>query len=553
MIDTDLNARVHALDRALREAALPGLRETVPAYASLLVHYDPLVVGYVELATELERIMRVGRRRGAPRAGASEARSPRRSERPAERPPQGEPFEIPVVYGGDAGPDLEEVAAKTGMGGDEVIRRHAGGEYVVAMIGFAPGFPYLMGMDPALACPRLESPRVRVPAGSVGIADTQTGIYPFAMPGGWRIIGRTPERLFDPGADPPSRLRPGDRLRFVPAQIGALDRAPEDGPAAEPLPVSGAIRVVEPGFATTVQDRGRWGYQRYGVPPSGAADPTALRAGNAALGNPPDAAALEITAGGVSFEFIAASRVALAGAPVDAWLDARRVAWSTATDADPGMILRLGRPAAGSRTYLCVAGGLDVPLVLGSRSTYLAARFGGFQGRSLRAGDALPVCTPVATAPGRLVVGIPRDGEGRSAPDAPGRGTVDLPFVPGAQWDDFAAEDRHAFTARRWHVSHQADRVGIRLDGEPLPTGGRSRRFVSDGTVTGAIQVAGDGRPIVLLVDRQTTGGYPKLGAVASTALHVLGQLGPGNEVRFHPISVAEAQAALRTAVEAGR
>jgi allophanate hydrolase subunit 2 len=125
--------------------------------------------------------------------------------------------------------------------------------------------------------------------------------------------------------------------------------------------------------------------------------------------------------------------------------------------------------------------------------------------------------------------------------------TVELPFVVGGQWDDHAPDARQAFLATTWSVSHEADRVGIRLHGPPLPGGGRSVAFASDGTVTGAIQVAGDGRPILLLVDRQTTGGYPKLGAVASVALSLIGQLSPGDTVRFVPMTVAEAQASLRS------
>jgi KipI family sensor histidine kinase inhibitor len=123
--------------------------------------------------------------------------------------------EIPVAYGGEAGPDLESAAAELGMTPTQLAQRHAAGEYTVAMIGFAPGFPYLLGLDPALALPRLPTPRTAVPAGSVGIGGAQTGIYPRESPGGWRVIGCTPLALFDPAREPPALLAPGDRVRFV--------------------------------------------------------------------------------------------------------------------------------------------------------------------------------------------------------------------------------------------------------------------------------------------------------------------------------------------------
>jgi len=547
-IDPRLNARVHALDRAVQEAGLPGVRESVPAYASLLVHYDPLAVGYDDLAAALQPI--VASTTGGPFADPRAVVGPQ-LRTPSSRSGRLRPavIHVPVVYGDGAGPDLDEVARRAGMTTEEVIRRHAAADYRVAMIGFAPGFPYLMGMDPAIACPRLETPRLRVPAGSVGIADTQTGIYPFAMPGGWWLIGRTALRLFDPAARPPSLLRPGQAVRFVAVGGTAVELADRDAlpaPREHSPPVAAAIRVLDPGFQTTVQDGGRWGFQRDGVPPSGAADPHSYARGNVAVGNTRMAAALEITAGGTSFEFLARCRVALAGAWVEATLDRADVASEAPVDAEPGMVLRFGRPARGLRTYLCVAGGIDVPPILGSRSTYLPAGFGGFAGRALRAGDELPVGPPEVSDRSRRGAGS-RAAMGPAAPRATGPATVALPFVVGGQWEDHAPEAREAFVAASWRVSHQSDRIGLRFEGPPLGGVGRSQPFVSDGTVTGAIQVAGDGRPIVLLVDRQTTGGYPKLGAVASVALSALGQLAPGDEVRFVPMTVAEAQASLRT------
>ena len=142
---------------------------------------------------------------------------------PGERTATARTVEIPVVYGGDCGPDLDSAAAELGMTAEQLLQRHANGEYTVAMIGFAPGFPYLLGLDPALALPRLATPRTKVAAGSVGIGGAQTGIYPRESPGGWRLIGRTPLVLFDPAREPPALLAPGDRVRFV--AVHATDEA----------------------------------------------------------------------------------------------------------------------------------------------------------------------------------------------------------------------------------------------------------------------------------------------------------------------------------------
>lgn len=202
-IDPYTNARVHALCERIRARRPAWLRDLVPAYASVGVFFDPLLIEADALETWLRATL------GASSAGTENAAASSRT------------VDIPVVYGGEAGPDLESAAAELGLTPAELAERHASGEYTVAMIGFAPGFPYLLGLDPALTLPRLATPRTSVPAGSVGIGGTQTGIYPRESPGGWRLIGRTPLVLFDPSRDEPALLAPGDRVRFVAMDEGA--------------------------------------------------------------------------------------------------------------------------------------------------------------------------------------------------------------------------------------------------------------------------------------------------------------------------------------------
>lgn len=202
----EANHRIHAL-RASIDAQRPAwIEDLVPAYTSLAVILDPDLMhpsapleharGWIQTVLDAVATVKAG-----------QARS----------------IEIPICYGGIFGPDLAEWARHGGFTPEEGIARHTGGDYRVAMLGFAPGFPYLMGLDPALAMPRLATPRARIPAGSVGIGGGQTGVYPTAGPGGWRLLGRTPLRLFDPGAWPPALLAPADRVRFV-----AIDRAQYD-------------------------------------------------------------------------------------------------------------------------------------------------------------------------------------------------------------------------------------------------------------------------------------------------------------------------------------
>ena len=192
--------RVQALHNQLEASALPGFREAVPAYVTLTVYYDPRQLGpapYEQVAAWLRACL------------AASAAQPA-----AAAPP--ETIEIPVCYGGEYGPDLAAVAAHTGLAAREVIARHAAPTYLVHLLGFLPGFPYLGGLDARLATPRRASPRALVPAGAVGIAGAQTGIYPLASPGGWQLIGRTPLPLFNPAWPQPTRLRAGQQLRFVP-------------------------------------------------------------------------------------------------------------------------------------------------------------------------------------------------------------------------------------------------------------------------------------------------------------------------------------------------
>ncbi len=198
-ISLAVHEKVMALDRALEGRPIPGTGERVPSYCALLITYNPMETDFETVCRSLLALD--GEETGKTGLPACEF---------------GKPVELPVCYGGEFGPDLADVAKHAGLTEEEAVAIHAGGEYPVYLLGFTPGFPYLGGMDKRIATPRLAAPRTRVEAGSVGIAGAQTGVYPVASPGGWRIIGRTPAKLYDPGRQQPFLLQAGQVLRFRP-------------------------------------------------------------------------------------------------------------------------------------------------------------------------------------------------------------------------------------------------------------------------------------------------------------------------------------------------
>lgn len=299
-----------------------------------------------------------------------------------------------------------------------------------------------------------------------------------------------------------------------------------------------ALEVLQPGLLTSVQDAvGRPGYAHLGVAHGGALDAYAAALAQALVGNPPSAGLLEVTAQGptVRFRLQDATTIALCGADLGATLDGQPLQPGWSALARPGALLAFEQPRSrGARSYVAVAGGLDVPLVLGSRATDLQGGFGGWRGRALRAGDVVPLGRPgqAPPPPGRCAA------EG-AAPD--GRA---LRVLPGPHPWRFAADALDTLCGAEWRVSRQADRMGYRLEGPPARHS-RGADVASIGLPLGAIQVPGDGAPIVLLADHQPTGGYTVLAAVIRADLGRLAQRLPGDTVRFVRVSRAEAREAL--------
>ncbi len=297
-----------------------------------------------------------------------------------------------------------------------------------------------------------------------------------------------------------------------------------------------AFVVERPGLLTTVQDLGRWGHQAAGVPVAGAMDTYSLRLANNLVGNPDSAASLEVTLLGPSLRAASPLVVAVAGAVFDLTVDDRPVPHGAAVDVAAGAVLRFGERRAGTRAYLAVAGGVATPAVLGSRSTHLVSRMGGIDGRALASGDVVPIGT-LAAPPARRATRTP-------LPVAPVPGECRLRVLLGPQDDWFTTSSLDALLGATFSVSPRSDRMGFRLDGPALMTR-RPAELVSEPVAFGALQVPPGGAPILLMADRQTAGGYPKIATVITADLPLAGQLAPGDAVRFAACTRAEARSAL--------
>ena len=300
--------------------------------------------------------------------------------------------------------------------------------------------------------------------------------------------------------------------------------------------VIGSIAVLRPGLQTTIQDRGRWGLQSSGVSVAGPMDPWSHRLANLLVGNSADAATLEVTLIGPELQFDDDRWVAVVGATFDIALDDRPVIGGNPWRVGAGSRLRMGKRSRGARAYLAVGGGIDVPLVLGSRATHVASGLGGYEGRALIAGDRLRL----GVAPGdndendahRLRV-AERAGMAPSgtAGGVPG-GTSRVRVLPGPQRDRFDAEALDQLQSAPYRVAQDSNRMGFRLEGPALGHVD-DREMLSDATPFGVVQVPRSGQPILLMADHQTTGGYPKIATMISADAGVAGQLAPGDFLQF--------------------
>ncbi|MFE4833462.1 5-oxoprolinase/urea amidolyase family protein [Arthrobacter sp. NPDC056691] len=523
---------VLALQAALLDAPLPGQQDVLAAAETVMVRADSPAaarrIGQALLELDLTA--------------------------PAEQ--AGGLVVIDTVYDGE---DLAEVGTLTGLGADGVIAAHTGQVWTVAFAGFAPGFGYMVGENQALEVPRRSSPRTAVPAGSVALAGNYSAVYPRKSPGGWQLIGRTGAKMWDLDRPEPALASPGHRVQFravrdvvqlatEPSAGVSQDSYQTGGRQPSPATTSG-LRVLSPGIHSLIEDLGRQGHSALGVSAAGALDRASLRRANRLVGNAPSAAAVESVSGGLRVQAIGDQVLAVAGAP-----SALTVVTPSAFPGAPetggaedrqrtvpvaapfalldGEILTIGVPDAGFRSYVAIRGGVDVPAVLGSRSTDTMSGIGP---KPLAAGQVLPSGGAAESG----VVGSPE-----IQPDYPSGGVTVLDIVPGprADWFDQAAID--SLCAQDWTVKPESNRVGMRLQGTPLERS-RTGELPSEGTVAGAIQMPPEGLPVLFLADHPITGGYPVIGVVVDHQLDLAAQVPIGGHIRFRidPGSAAPAGA----------
>ncbi|KAE8370852.1 allophanate hydrolase subunit 2-domain-containing protein [Aspergillus caelatus] len=518
-----------ALLTSLQSQPVDGIKEMIPAARTLLVHFDPESVSAEGLATEF-------RKRDL---SVISLRSDCQ-------------IEIPVRYDGV---DLDNIAKLTGFSVEEVIRRHKESQFTVAFCGFAPGFSYLNGGDPALFVPRHQTPRTRIPAGSVALAGPFSGIYPQSTPGGWQIIGSTSVKMWDTNRSPSALLQPGYRVKFV--EVDDLEAAEADstlsvedatagsGPndtEEEKLALSETVGNTIPHFKVLTapmpalfQDLGRPGQANQGVSASGVLDRSAFRAANRTVGNPAGTGCLELTLGGFSFESTSQAVIGCTGAPCPITIEDTKGQTTQITDThrpialEPGDVVTFGHPRTGMRIYVAVRGGFEINPILGSVST-----------------DTLAAVGPSPVVAGsRLILKNAQQGLASvSIHEAPvftlpaPSDVVILDVVLGPRTDWFTKEGLETFTQQCWKVTAESSRAGVRLSGNvSIERKDDKAELPSEGTVTGAIQVPHNGQPVLFLADHPLTGGYPVIGAVADYHLDLTGQLPVNTMVQFRAIA----------------
>jgi len=517
LLEVDGAAAALGLVDALRTARAagpepPGLGAIVAGAGNVVVRFDP----------------------GAPRSDLVEAWVREVAGRP--RRPEGagreRPVELPVVFDG---PDLEAVAAATGLTPDAVVGLLTGAELRVAFLGFSPGFPYLVGLPAALqTIARRATPRTSVAAGSVAVAGGFAAVYPQSTPGGWQLLGRTGFRLFDSDRPPYATLRVGDRVRFTRASTipspPAAGTGPTGSPPPRPVDPARFAEILEPGLLSLIEDGGRRPFAALGIPDSGAADPDSHRLANRLAGNGDGDAAVEITVLGPTLRFSHDVHVAVVGCRpgvVEVRVDGHPVPPDAVLPVHRGQAVHIGRVSAGLRAYLAVSGGFTGPSVVGSRSTDLLSGLGP---APLAAGDRLEVGAPVR--PRGLLAGPVGVAEPRS-PTA-------IRVLPGPH--RFAPADLDRLTSVVWTVDGDSNRIGLRLRGGDGPALRAAPDIDSTAMITGAVQVPPDGDPIILMPDHATVGGYPVIACVISADLASLGQLRPGDTLAFVVVDRSEAR-----------
>ena len=459
--------------------------------------------------------------------------------------------QIQVCYHPELGLDLIEIAKACGLTVEETIQLHKKNVYTADILGFMPGFAYFSGLNPSLRLPRLSSPRPSVPKGSVAIADLQTAIYPRSTPGGWNLIGRSPNVLFDVHHKPPGLFMPGDQMHIQEIgldQFHQLDAANQTTEIILPFSAQkknqASIEIKQSGTFTTIQDQPRLGLSHWGVGPGGASDLHSLELANTMIGNELHAAALEITATGPGLFFSEDTCVAWVGATCSGIMNGEYIPGNRPVWIAKGSTLQFSPLNPGLRCVLAIGGGIDLPTILGSKGSHISADIGP---NRLQKGDILFLENPRAPLnhpylrdlyQSKSLPSFPK-WQVRS-PYLPSQAVTPIYCLPGPHLPLLASKDRELFWSTIWKVSNQSNRMGIRLESDfqikkILPN------IPSQAITFGTVQFPPSQEPIVMLSEHQTTGGYPRLAEVIKADRAKLAQVKPGNKIQLVAIDIEKA------------
>lgn len=486
-LDEAANLKLQALCMVLLKNLLPGVTEIYPAYTNLYIEYD------AQQATRQQVVVWVKKFLAQEHLNLA-----------------GKTVTLPVRYDGE---DLAFIAQQTQLSISEIIKLHSEPRYHVYALGFTPGFPLMGKLPDALYLPRRKTPRKKVPAHSVAMAVAQTAVYPQSTPGGWHLLGTSLKTIYDPHREQPFLLSAGDSVKFeasegpTPPEVNPLELLPI-------VPRHPVLCVEEPGLLDLVVDAGRFMVSRFGLARSGPMDAYSAALANALVGNQACLPLLELSLKGPVLRALEDVVLGFAGYGLEPFINKQAIQTFSSFLLKKGQVLSFKSSNRGVRAYLAIAGGFESQTFLGSASTDLK----GCIGRALKSGDVLGAAKNIHP---RALYSI-RPYETANFP---------IRVRPGPQ---ATPEALKRLTQGVFRIS-SADRMGLRLEGPPVPGG----ELISEATPMGAIQVTTEGKAIILLNDRGRIGGYAKPAIVDPRDLSVLAQLRPGQTLRFrlHKVS----------------
>ena len=514
-IDESVHQQITSLNSLLQQRHFPGFIETVPAYITLTIYYQPELIvkennePFLFVKNYVENLL---------------------SDLSVECLQSENIISTPVCYDEEFGYDLEFIAAENNLLKEEIITIHQQKEYRVYMMGFLPGFAYMGEVDDIIATPRKQTPRAIVEEGSVGIAGKQTGIYPLSSPGGWQIIGRTPLCLFNIQKQDPFLFKTGDRVKFysIPKEeFNLIKEQQKKIPSIDQKENAAGAVVIKPRIFSTIQDGGRFGFQSYGVPVSGAMDTQAFDIANGLAGNIKNAAAIECTMGGLMIQFKKNAAIAVTGGGA-AFVNHQKIKMYQPLGVAKNDVLEIKYNNDGMRTYIAVSGGFAAPFVMNSRSCYARAGIGN----SLKKEETVAFKNTAPVSTKQMLPGL-------HIPVYIGNCVIRI--IDGPENDWMTTESVQQLFIQNFILTNQCDRMGYRLQSDPL-TLENNNELLSTAVTKGTIQLTPGGQLIILMSDCQTTGGYPRVAQIAAVDLSVIAQLKPGDIIQFSKISFREAE-----------